>query len=61
MVAQPWGSNYYRDEHVVAFLARRGIANAIADAVMDDGDHSWRTADRHMAKTLPIHWRHLSA
>jgi S-formylglutathione hydrolase FrmB len=56
---EPWGSNYYRGEHLRAALARHSVANALPDAVLDDGDHSWRTADRHMAQTLPIHWRYL--
>lgn len=56
---EPWGSNYYRGEHLRAALARQGIANALPDAVIEDGEHSWRTADRHLAQTLPIHWQQL--
>ena len=58
---EPWGSNYYRGKHLLAALERHGIANALPTAVLDDGDHSWHTADRHMAQTLPIHWRQLRA
>lgn len=57
---EPWGSNFYRGEHLVAALGRRGIANAAGDGVLHEGDHTWRTADRHMAMTLPMHWRALS-
>jgi len=58
---EPWGSNFYRGEHVVAALKRRAITNALPESVMLDGEHTWRTADRHMAMTLPIHWRVLSS
>ncbi len=58
---EPWGSNFYRGEHLVAALERRGIANDVTETVLWDGDHTWRTAHRHMAATLPIHWRVLSA
>ncbi len=54
---EPWGSNYYRGAHLVEWLRKRGVANALGDGVLRDGDHTWRTADRHMATTLPLHWR----
>lgn len=57
---EPWGSNYYRGEHLLAALRERGIANALGEATLHDGDHTWRTADRHMAFSLPIHWQVLS-
>ncbi len=49
-------SNYYRGKHLTAALRKRGIQNSIKEEVLQDGDHSWRTADRHMAMTLPAHW-----
>jgi S-formylglutathione hydrolase FrmB len=58
---EPWGSNFYRGEHLVAALKQRGIANALGNGVLPDGDHSWRTAGRHLALTLPIHWSILGA
>jgi S-formylglutathione hydrolase FrmB len=58
---EPWGSNFYRGRHLVAALKQRGIANALIDGVLPDGDHSWRTAERHLALTLPIHWSILGA
>ena len=58
---EPFGSNFFRGEQLVEALRRRGIANALGEAVLADGNHSWRTADRHMATTLPIHWRALRA
>ncbi len=54
---EPWGSNYYRGVHLVKWLRKRGVRNALGDGVLHDGDHSWHTADRHMARTLPLHWR----
>lgn len=56
---EPWGSNFYRGEELVAALRRRGIANAVGNGVLYEGDHTWRTADRHMATTLPLHWQAL--
>ena len=57
---EPWGSNFYRGEHLVKALARRGIENAVP-GVLAAGDHTWHTADRHMAITLPLHWQALQA
>jgi len=57
---EPFGSNFYRGDHLQTALARRGIPNALAPGVLVDGEHTWRTADRHMATTLPIHWQVLS-
>jgi S-formylglutathione hydrolase FrmB len=57
---EPFGSNFYRGDHLQATLARRGIPNALAPGVLVDGEHTWRTADRHMATTRPIHWQVLS-
>ena len=56
---EPFGSNFFRGERLVAALQRRGIANGLDEAVLGDGNHCWRTADRHMAMTLPLHWRAL--
>lgn len=58
---EPWQSNYYRGEHLLACLKARGLANALADPVLPDGDHSWRTADRFIALTLPLYDRALRA
>jgi hypothetical protein len=57
---EPWSSNYYRGEHMLRCLQHRGLANALAVAARPDGDHTWRTADRHIAEALPIHWRSIS-
>ncbi len=51
---EPWQSNYYRGEHLLACLRARGLSNALETPVLPDGDHSWRTADRFMAQTLPL-------
>jgi S-formylglutathione hydrolase FrmB len=57
---EPWGSNFYRGEHLIAALRKRNAHNALASPVLADGDHTWHTADRHMAMTLPIHWQRLA-
>ena len=56
---EPWQSNYYRGEHLLACLRARGLANALEDPVIPDGDHTWRTADRFIALTLPLYDRAL--
>ncbi|MCS6937845.1 MAG: esterase family protein [Roseiflexus sp.] len=56
---EPWQSNYYRGEHLLACLRARGLANTLEDPVLPDGDHSWRTADRFIALTLPLYDRAL--
>jgi hypothetical protein len=53
---EPWGSNFYRGEHLLRALSYRGAHNRLTSPVMVDGDHSWRTADRHIEQTLPLHW-----
>lgn len=53
---EPWGSNFYRGEHLLRALSYRGAHNCLTSPVMVDGDHSWRTADRHIEQTLPLHW-----
>ena len=52
-------TNYYRGEHLLACLRARGLANALEDPVILDGDHTWRTADRFIALTLPLYNRAL--
>lgn len=54
---EPWSSNFYRGEHMLRCLRAGGLSNAFAVAALPDGDHTWRTADRHMAEALPLHWR----
>lgn len=58
---EPWQSNYYRGAHLLECLSRRGLTNALADPVLPGGDHSWRTADRFIALTLPLYERALRA
>lgn len=53
---EPWGSNFYRGEHLLRALSYRGVQNGLPAPVLVDGDHSWRTADRHIEQTLPLHW-----
>lgn len=56
---EPWGSNFYRGEYLLRYLHTLGIANAAPIAALPDGQHTWQIADRHIAQTLPIHWRAL--
>lgn len=56
---EPWGSNFYRGEHFLRVLHARGGRNSLPSAVIPDGDHTWRTADRHIEQTLPLHWEAL--
>lgn len=58
---EPWGSNFYRGEYLLRYLHTLGIANAAPIAALPDGRHTWQIADRHIAQTLPIHWRALAA
>lgn len=52
---EPWHANYYRGEHLCRCLRACGIDNALAPAAWPDGDHTWRTADRFLEATLPLH------
>jgi putative esterase len=52
---EPWQANFYRGEHLIECLRRRGIDNALPFAAFPNGDHTWRTADAFMALTLPLH------
>ena len=56
---EPWGSNFYRGEHIMDILARRGVHNAVGNPVIAHSTHSWANADMHMRQTLPIHGQHL--
>lgn len=58
---EPWGSNYYRGQHVVDILKLRGIPNGVDDPIIPNATHSWANADAHMRAMLPIHWSHLRA
>jgi S-formylglutathione hydrolase FrmB len=58
---EPWGSNFYRGEHLLRALASIGIRNAAPQAALPDGQHTWQAADRHIEQTLPIHWQALHA
>lgn len=57
---EPWGSNFYRGEHLLRALRALGIANAAPVAAVPDGSHTWQAADRHLEQTLPIHWAALA-
>lgn len=56
--AEPWQSNYYRAQHVIGLLHSRSIENGV-EAVEPEAVHNWHWADRHIATTLPLHWRAL--
>jgi S-formylglutathione hydrolase FrmB len=53
---EPWGSNFYRGEHLLRALRSIGVRNAAPVAALPDGRHTWQIADRHIEQTLPIHW-----
>jgi hypothetical protein len=57
---EPWSSNFYRGEHMLRCLRRRGLQNALPVAALPDGEHTWHIADRHMGEALPIHWKALT-
>jgi S-formylglutathione hydrolase FrmB len=52
---EPWGSNFYRGEHLLRAMRALGISNALPGPV-PEGRHSWQHADQHLALTLPHHW-----
>jgi predicted alpha/beta superfamily hydrolase len=58
---EPWGSNFYRGEYLLRALRAMGISNALPEAAIPDGQHTWRIADRHTELALPYHWRALEA
>lgn len=58
---EPWHSNFYRGEHLVACLAARGISNALPHEQFPNGEHTWRTADAFVELALPIQYRVLSS
>lgn len=53
---EPWSSNYYRGDAMLKLMERFGLENQLQQAVLADGEHSWHTADRHIAEALPIHY-----
>jgi S-formylglutathione hydrolase FrmB len=53
--AEPWQSNYFRNQHVVKIMQSRGLENGL-NPVFTRARHSWLWADRHMAETMPMHW-----
>jgi hypothetical protein len=54
--AEPWQSNYFRAQHVLAILDARKLKNNLSP-VIKRARHNWRWADKHMEETLPLHWR----
>jgi enterochelin esterase-like enzyme len=56
--AEPDDSNFYRGRELVKKLTRLGIKNE--GGVVLHGHHDWQTADNHVTRTLPHHWRALS-
>lgn len=49
--AEPFDSNFYRNEQLIQALAQRGIANGCS-AVVEDGHHDWYTADRFALQVM---------
>lgn len=59
--SEPWGSNFYRGEHLMRLLRSKGVTNSVQSAVLADGDHTWGTVHRHMEQVLPVHWQALQS
>lgn len=57
--SEPDDSNFHRGEHLVELLKQKGVTNRVPGVL--DGRHNWVTADEHMRRTFPLHWRALSA
>ncbi len=57
--AEPWDANHYRGLHLLRCLRARGLANALPQGALPRGNHTWRTADAFMERTLPLHDRAL--
>ena len=57
---EPYDSNFFRGERLVALLAAQGIANA-GRGELKTASHTWHHADEHMRHVLPHHWRALIA
>ena len=57
---EPWQSNYYRAQHVIDILKSRKLENGVS-SVLPRSRHNWCWADRHVAGTLPLHWKALNA
>lgn len=53
---EPWSSNYYRGAAMLALMEQVGLKNSLKEAVLEQGEHSWRTADRHIFEALPLHY-----
>lgn len=57
--SEPNDSNFFRGEHLVGELKRKGITNQLP-AVLN-GRHNWATADDHMRAAFPHHSKALRA
>lgn len=53
---EPWSSNYYRGAAMLNLMEQFGLKNALKESVLEHGEHSWHTADLHIAEALPIHY-----
>mgnify|MGYP000424449294 CR=1 FL=1 len=56
---EPWQSNYYRAQHLIGIMQSIGLPNGIP-SVFKGARHNWHWADRHLASTLPLHWKAMS-
>lgn len=57
--SEPSDSNFYRGEHLIDELKRKGITNQLPSVL--NGRHNWATADEHMRVAFPLHWQALNA
>lgn len=57
--AEPWHSNFYRNQHLTGILKERGLENGVA-TVLRGATHNWYWADHHAHDTIPLHWKAMS-
>ena len=56
-IAEP-NVNYFRGARLDALLKEAGATNKLG-GVVKYGSHSWRMADEHMKRALPLHWQRI--
>ncbi|GIV95819.1 MAG: esterase [Herpetosiphonaceae bacterium] len=56
---EPNDSNFHRGERLVQLINALDGRNELQGEVRE-GRHSWRNADEHARRSLPLHWNYLS-
>ncbi len=52
--------NYFRGVRLIELLHEHGIVNELGGP-LPDGAHTWKMADDHMRRALPLHWERIRA